>query len=107
MPFFQGFFGYDDQNFTPNMFILYMDLVAHYPGAGEMPWFQKGIQHLEQYRVDQGRYCFPASYLPEKNGGYYLYTGALMGLGERGKQRLEIESTFRMLSMRKNAEIAI
>ena len=103
MPYFQGFFGFDDPNFAPNMFVLYLDLVSHYPGAGQLPWFQKGIQHLEQFRVEKNRYCFPASYLPEKTGGYYLYAGALMGIGERGKQRLEIESTFRMLSMKRNA----
>ena len=105
MPYFQGFFGFQDPNFVPNLFILYLDLVSRYPGAAQIPWFQKAIQHLEQYKLAKGTYCFPALYLPEKNGGYYLYSGAMMGLGERGKRRLEIESMFRMLSMKWNAKM--
>ena len=68
MPFFQGFFGFEDPNFVPNLFILYLDLASRYPGASQIPWFQNGIGHLEQFQVAKGRYCFPASYLPEKNG---------------------------------------
>lgn len=103
MPFFHGYFGYDDGHFSPNKFLLYLDLVSRYPGAKRMPWFKDGMQRLERYSTETGRYRFPPEYLLERSVGYYLYAGARMGLGERGNQRFEIESTFRMLSMKRNA----
>ena len=106
MPYFHGFFGFADASFAPSRFLLYLDLVSRYPGAGEIPWFLQGLQHLEKYRVGTDRYCFPASYVPERKTGYYLYSGSMMGLGETGKKRLEVESTFRMLSMKRNAGVA-
>jgi len=107
MPYLFGFFGFDQPRFSPNKFLLYLELVSRFPGAGRMPWFRAGLDHLEQFRLDSGRYRFPSTYVPERKGGYYLYAGAHMRLGERGKLGLEIESTFRMLSMARNADVLL
>ena len=105
MPYLHGYFGFDESEFVPNKFLLYMDLLSRYPGACELPWFQMGLQHLERYRERSGGYAFPASYLPERSNGYYLYAAARMGLGETGRKRLHVESTFRLLSIKAQAGI--
>ena len=84
-----------------------MNLVSGFPGAYEQQWFRQRIDHLEHYRTDRGTYLFPKEYLPEKKNSYYLYSGAHLGLGEKGGQALEIESTFRMLSIRKRAGLIL
>lgn len=103
MPYLFGYFGFDDAQFCPHKFLLYLDLTSRLPGAASIPWFRNGLEHLEQYRTDTDRYMFPKKYVPERKNGYYLYAGARMRLGEKGREGLEIESTFRMLSMKANA----
>lgn len=105
MPYLHGYFGFDESEFVPNKFLLYMDLVSRYPGARELPWFQMGLRHLERYQVRSGGHSFPATYLLERSSGYYLYAAARMGLGERGRRRLHLESSFRLLSMKAMAGI--
>ena len=107
MPYLFGFFGFGQPHFSPNKFLLYLELVSRFPDADRMPWFRAGLNHLDQFRLDSGRYRFPSTYVPERRGGYYLYAGAHMRLGERGKLGLEIESTFRMLSMARNADVLL
>lgn len=79
-----------------------IELMARFPFARRTRWFQEAVQHLESFRTDRGTYCFPASYLREEPSGYYV-SGYYMGLGEnrRSRQALEIESTFRMLRLKK------
>lgn len=103
MPYLHGFFGFEESSFSGSKFLLYMDLVSRMPDARELRWFREGLDFLKRFPSDSGRYRFPARYLPERKGGYFLYSGARMGLGEKGRSRLEIESTFRMLSLRENA----
>ena len=81
-----------------------MELLAHFPRARQSGWFQRGLQLLEGFRTEKGTYCFPSSYLLEKRDGYYV-GGGYMGLEDRRrtKQALELESTFRMLLIKKLA----
>lgn len=102
MPYFHGYNGFDTDRFTPNKFLLYLDLTSKYPNANDITWFKDGLTYLERYKTKTGHYKFPSGYLPERTNGYYLYTGARMRLGEVGQDGLEIESTFRMERMKKS-----
>ena len=102
MPFLHGYFGFDSSQFSPNKFLLYLDLASRFPNAKEIGWFRRGLESLDIYRTDTGRYCFPSQYIPERKNGYYLYAGARMRLGEHGRLGLEIESTFRMERMKRS-----
>jgi hypothetical protein len=84
------------------IFVQRMELLAHFPMARRSTWFQKGMHLLETYQTEQGTYCFPSTYLLEKKAGYYV-GGDYMGLEDnrRKKKSLELESTFRMLLLKK------
>lgn len=101
MPYFQGYSGFDISNFTPNKFMLYMDLASQFPNSKDIEWINRGMENLEGYKTKDGHYKFPSKYLLERANGYYLYTVARLRLGEAGKAALEIESTFRMELMKK------
>ncbi len=88
--------------------IMFLEMMAHSAAGSQSEWFQSHLAHLEGFRTPEGTYRFPGDYLRERRGGgYYLYGGAHMGLGEdrRARQALEIESTFRMLRIRRTIEI--
>jgi hypothetical protein len=79
--------------------VMFLEMMAHSVSGSQSEWFRGYLAHLEGFRTPEGTYCFPGEYLKERRGGgYYLYSGAHMGLGEnrRARQALEIESTFRM-----------
>lgn len=42
MPYLHGYFGYDESEFVPNKFLLYMHMVWRYPGARELSCFRWG-----------------------------------------------------------------
>jgi len=79
-----------------------LELLAHFPAARQSTWFQEGMRLLETYRAEQGTYCFPATFLAEMKAGYYV-GGEYMGLddGRRTTKTLVLESTFRMLLLKK------
>lgn len=87
---------------NPQRLVLFLEMLAAFAAGRQSDWFRAGIAHLETYRTERGTYRFPRSYLTEKSG-HYLYTGAHMGLGEspRNEAALEIESTFRMLRLKR------
>ena len=84
--------------------VFYVDLMSRFNVACESPWFTRCMEHLEQYRTGNGTYCFPRDYLLNIEKSYYV-NGTVMGLCEnrRKKDALEIESTFRMMVIKKNA----
>jgi hypothetical protein len=88
---------------APARLVLFLELGARFAAARAAPWFQAGLAQLEDYRTPQGRYRFPTELLKETPDSYYLYAGAHMGLGENRKQAqaLEVESTFRMLRIKR------
>jgi uncharacterized protein YeaO (DUF488 family) len=87
--------------------LLFLDALAPFTCIRKSPWFQNSMKHLEEYRTDSGRYSFPRTWLPEKKRGYWI-GGEYMGYDERkGKPNaIEVESTFRVLSIRKRAGLS-
>ncbi|MHB1319019.1 MAG: hypothetical protein ACYCYF_10420 [Anaerolineae bacterium] len=86
----------------PARLVQQMVLMAHFAAARSHPWFRAGLEHLESFRTNAGRYVFPRTYLPERTEGYWV-TGAYNGLGEnrRNKLAIEIESTFTIALLRR------
>jgi hypothetical protein len=82
---------------------LFLELVARFPQCHRLPWFERVVDGLERHRTERGTYVFPPDELKEKRDSYALYAGAHMGLGENRRRRawLEVESTFRMLDIRR------
>ena len=81
-----------------------LELMAGFPSAHRTAWFRSWISHLEEFRTDRGTWAFPRSYLPEKPGGYWVLA-SYRGLDEprRSRLALELESTFRMLSIKQRS----
>jgi len=84
---------------------LFLELGARFASVRQSAWFRKGLALLESCRTPQGIYCFPPGLMMEKAGSF-IYGGRRMGLGEnrRTAQALELESTFRMLYIRKRMQ---
>jgi hypothetical protein len=78
-----------------------LELMAVFPSARRTPWFRSWLAHLEEYRTDRGSWAFPRAYLPEKPSGYWVLASQ-RGLEQARRRRLalELESTFRMLSIK-------
>jgi hypothetical protein len=89
----------DDQ---PEKLVLFLEMMANFESGNASDWFHRGMARLETFRTKRGTYLFPSKYLSEKCS-YYLYAGMHMGLGEWPRQphALELESTFRMLRLKK------
>jgi hypothetical protein len=87
----------------PQRMVLFLELAAGFNSARKSLWFQKSLSQLERHSTDTGTYCFPSDYLKEKRNSYYIYQGAHMGLGENRRKRnwRELESTFRMLNIKR------
>jgi hypothetical protein len=85
-----------------NRLALFLEWGARFLAARQSDWFQQGLNTLEGFRTPQGIYRFPPHLMVEKSG-YYIYAAAHMGLGEprRATLSLELESTFRMLTIQK------
>lgn len=101
-PYLPGFAGRKMDALATAKLVLYLDMVASIPGSARYEWVGWALQHLDRFRSSRGTWRFPAKYLLETTG-YHLYSGRHMGLGEnrRAKEALELESTFRMLRIKK------
>ena len=82
-----------------------LELMAHFPTATRHAWFGNSLSHLESFRQDDGTYRFPARYLKEASGGYWV-SGAYMRLEQNRRRRdsLTLESTFRMCKIKQLAD---
>lgn len=91
-----------DNMYQRNTLLLYMDLMSHFSNIRQSQWFHNCLLFLEQFKTSDGTYIFPPEYLKDVNGGVYV-CGQAMGLGEnrRSKISYELESTFRMLLIKK------
>lgn len=89
----------------PARLVLFMELRARFAAARQSERFQQGLAMLSSYHTSQGVYRFPSSLLAEKTG-YYIYSGSHMGMGEdrHSPQAMELESTFRMLTIQKRMQ---
>ena len=99
-----GYHGFDFRDGMARYFVQRVELMARFPLARSHRWFRESLQHLESHRTERGTYIFPGRYLRELRQGYYV-TGAYMGLEEdrRSRRALEIESTLRMLTIKRLA----
>jgi hypothetical protein len=97
-----GFEGGDPSDRDAGYFLRRFELMAHFPRAVRSSWFERSLSLLDQYRTQQGTYRLPSAFLKEQTSGYYVL-GAYMGLGENRRCRgwAEIESTFRVLKIRR------
>jgi hypothetical protein len=99
-----GFLGITSETDKQAPLLLHrLDLMAHFPGAVKHEWFSNALRHLEKFQTEKGTYLFPRHYLREGTG--YFVSGMHMSLGENRRTRnaLELESTFRMMLMKKRA----
>jgi len=99
LPGYSGFAALADATVTP--LVARLELMARFHLARRSSWFQDALRHLEGFRTPQGTYQFPGPYLREAEG--YYVSGYALGLGESRRKPLgmEIESTFRMLKIRR------
>lgn len=102
LPDFSGPEGKDlgSQTLVPRL-----ELLSRFPLATRQPWFINHLEHLEEFRTSRGAYRFPRRYLRnERKNGYWIF-GLRTGLGEnrRCKEAFEVESTFWMLKIKRNA----
>jgi hypothetical protein len=102
----------DIQDPDHSRLVPFLEMAARLPAARETAWFARSLAYLSaQPAPDRGAGSGPrgavrwsSSFLRETEG-YYLYAGLHMGLGEnrRRRQALTLESTFRLLLIRKLA----
>ena len=103
-PTFPGYNGFDLEGMEQNKFFMRVELMSHFVIAHNTKWFLNSIEHLEQFCTPEGTYLLPSAYLCEKASGYYVL-GAYMGLeNKRTSKSLELESTFRMMCIKKRME---
>jgi hypothetical protein len=86
----------------PARLVLFLELGARCEASRRSDWFRRGLSQLEGCRTPSGSYRFPPAMMAERSANH-LYGGSHMGLGEnrRSPQALELESTFRMLTIQK------
>jgi hypothetical protein len=86
----------------PAVLLQRVELMCHFPVACRHQWTLRCLEYLDQYKTGAGTWSFPREYITEKPVGYWV-SGAHMGLEEdrRSKQSIELESTFRMLRIKK------
>jgi hypothetical protein len=88
---------------TGALILFFAEYISNYPIAAKTKWFAGLTAYLEKYKTENGTYIFPKEWLPEKTG--YAVNGFHMSYGEnrRKKNWCEIESTFYIQSLQKNA----
>ncbi|MFW9787835.1 MAG: hypothetical protein ACFFE2_09800 [Candidatus Thorarchaeota archaeon] len=84
--------------------LLVLEALAPFSCVRGSIWFKDSMKYLEEFRTAEGIYSFPRTWLPEKQKGYWI-GGEYMGFDERKgrKNAIEVESTFRVLSISKRA----
>lgn len=87
-----------------NPILLKIHLFGHFSSVIANEWFIQAIAKMNEYVDSCGIYHFPSEFLTEKDSCWIL--GNHMGLGEnrRKKKSMEIEGTFRALSILKRIE---
>lgn len=99
-----GYHGFGQDTRGLESLVARVELMAHFAAARSHAWFRNAVRHLEGFRTEEGTYRFPRQYLQESRDTYWV-TGGHMGLEEnrRHPRALEVESTFRMLRIRRLA----
>jgi hypothetical protein len=84
--------------------LLLLEALAPFRIIKESQWFQNSMKQIEEFRTEEGTYSFPGEWLPERGKGYWI-GGEYMAFDARHDRAnaIEVESTFRVLSIRKRA----
>lgn len=87
--------------------LIALDALAPFKCVRKSPWFEGSLKYLERFRFEEGIYSFPRKWLPEKRSGYWI-GGEYMAFDDRkGRPNaIEVESTFRVLSIRLRAGLS-
>ncbi|MFW9777762.1 MAG: hypothetical protein ACFFE8_02830 [Candidatus Heimdallarchaeota archaeon] len=89
-----------------SLLLLQLYIYSHFPAVQSQDWFIWGMEILESYRTDRGTFILPKGFLRENFSGYWV-NGSYMGLGEnrRSKNWRELESTYWILTIKKNLKM--
>ena len=84
--------------------LLLLETLAPFVIIKESQWFENSMKQIEEFRTEEGTYSFPEEWLSECGKGYWI-GGEYMAFDARhGRANaIEVESTFRVLSIRKRA----
>ena len=94
------------ENVNAPKLLFFAQYISRYPLARKTKWFSDLLEYLEKYRSSHDIYAFPAEWLKEKQG--YAVQGNHISFGEnrRKKNWREIESTFYMLILNNDSNLA-
>ncbi len=98
-----GFSGSISPNLASTLRVQMINLLINFRATRQHPWLKESLNHLEQFRTNEGTYLFPRNYLQEKPTGYWV-NGYRMGLEENRRASRESESTFWMAKFHKMLE---
>jgi hypothetical protein len=92
-----------DKDIEINKLLLWADILSSFTVSRKFDLMRDLIDFLEKFKTTDGFFKFPRRFIPEEKNGYFI-SGKYMGLGE---DRLQtdaclIESTFRVLKLKKN-----
>jgi len=92
-----------NKNIEMNKLLLWAEIFSYFSISREFVLFKDLLDFMEGYRNNNGFYCFLKKFIPEGKRGYFVF-GKYMGLGENRMQKeaCMIESTFRVLRLKKN-----
>ncbi|XMB86797.1 hypothetical protein RJG79_03110 [Mycoplasmatota bacterium WC44] len=89
-----GYFGEKIDQTQESRLLGKLELMAHFNTSINSIWFKNWMTHLESFKTDKGTYIFPDIFLKTK-------IGSLLGENKRKKQWREVESTFRIMKIKK------
>jgi hypothetical protein len=100
-----GYAGFGDMGWEQATLVPRLELLARFPAAWSHGYFSAVLAHLDTFRTPQGSWAFPREYLRDRPG--YWVSGYLLGMEEdrRDKKAIQLESTFRMLRIRRLAGV--
>lgn len=86
-----------------SMYLHRLEMFSLFPCVVQSAWFQTALAFFEQCKITENTFTLRKDYLTELKN-YCWFLGGHMGLGEdRRKDYQQIESTFRILKIKRNA----
>lgn len=91
----------DEEDTISSNTLQKLELMAHFKTTVNHEWFQRNMAKIEAYKTERETYLLPKEALKERIGCWVL--GHHMSLGENRRKKIwrELESTFRVLKIRK------
>lgn len=92
-----------DENVDIKQLLFWADVLCCFSASRGLELIKDQLNYFDKYRLDDGFYCFPKEFIPNEKSGYFIM-GKGMGLGENRKRKeaFALESTFRVLRIKKN-----